>query len=241
MKNKNLLVILLFIGILAYASGCAPAQVKPVAEELEKEFADTGILIIESSPSTAQVYIGNELKGDTPLTLYNFPVGTYKVVGKKGGYIDFEKEVIVKVGRTEEVEAELIPLKVEVVKDKLADIAADDISPNVEQNKINLSSFAMYYDFDKELFTELRTEGSVLFSRKYDEYVHFTAITPAKIGLLNKQINDVKKEDCNAANEAIAQFYSGQTLCIKTGEGNVFAVGGNWEKMPQELEWKMLS
>ena len=38
MKNKNLLVILLFIGILAYASGCTPAQVKPVSEELEEEF-----------------------------------------------------------------------------------------------------------------------------------------------------------------------------------------------------------
>ena len=244
MKNK-FLCNLIFLSILSiFITSCLKAAEKAsVIEKTEEGVFDTGVLDIISSPSSAEIYVNGELKGNTPLTLYNFPVGTYKLVVKKDDYTDFEKEVIVKVGRTEEVEAELIPIKnVEIAEEKTTDAIADESSiPTIEQNKINLSSFAMYYDFDKILFTELRTEGSDLFSRKYDEYVDFTVITPAKIGLLNKQINDVEKEDCNAANEAIAQFYSGQTLCIKTGEGSVFAVGGNWEKMPQDLEWKLLS
>ena len=185
---KNRLYNLLFLSILSiFVASCLKAAEKaPVIEKIEKEIFDTGVLDIKSIPSQAEIYIDSELKGKTPLTLYNFPVGTYKLVAKKGGYIDFEKEVIVKVGRTEEVEAELIPIKkVEIVDDK-PDTITDDLSQNIEKNKINLSSFAMYYDFDKSLFTELRTEGSDLFSRKYDEYVHFTAITPAKIILLNK-------------------------------------------------------
>ena len=113
--------------------------------------------------------------------------------------------------------------------------------PAPKLNKINLSAFVMYYDFDKIEFTEIRTDGSDLFSRKYDNYVHFTALVPNKINLLNKPVKDAQKEDCIFGDTAVAQLFSGQTLCVKTGNGNILAIGGVWETSPVELEWYKIS
>ena len=60
-----------------------------------------------------------------------------------------------------------------------------------------------------------------------------------KIYLLNKPVNEVQKEDCIFSDSAVATVYSGQTLCVNTMEGNVAAIGGTWQEMPTELEWKM--
>jgi len=55
--------------------------------------ADTGALNIDSTPRLAQVYVGEEYRGDTPLELYNLPVGQYDITVKKDGYIDFKKAI----------------------------------------------------------------------------------------------------------------------------------------------------
>lgn len=233
-SNATLLLILFFI------IGCAQVQEEAPAEETEEEFVDTGVLVIESSPSDAEAYVDNELKGNTPLTLYNFPVGTYKVTIKKQGYFIFEKTVNVAVGRAEEIDAELKQIKpVDVIttdKTEAVEELPETALPSAQQNRINLSTFAMYYDVDKKIFTELRTDGSDLFSRNYNAYLDFVAMAPSRIRLLEKPLKDVAQADCLAANEGVAKLYSGQTLCVISGEGAVFALSGTWTTSPSELE-----
>lgn len=242
MKNKNITNLLVVIAILLiFIAGCAQQMEKTPAEEFQ-EVIDTGILVVGSAPSEAQVYVDGELKGQTPLTLYNFPAGAHIIVVKKEGYMDFEKEINVKVGLTEEVDAELVPL-IREVKGDIEVTKPEEVQKEqstAQSNKINLSSFAMYYDFENKLFTKLRSEKSDIFSRKYDKYIHFTSMTSAKIKIINAPLKDVSRADCINAG-ATGQLYSGQTLCVITMEGNYFAVSGSWEKLPTELEFVQLN
>lgn len=237
MKNSIVSILVLIAVISMLIAGCA--QQIEVPEEFQ-EVIETGVLVIDSAPSQALVYIDDEFKGQTPLTLYNFPVGTYGVLVKKDGHLNFDKTVSVKVGLTEEINAALIPLKSEVIETKPEE-AQKEPSQSYQSNKISLSSFAMYHDLENKLFTKMRTEKSDLFSRKYAAYIDFAAITPAKMRILSAPLNDVKKEDCFDANKGVAQLYSGQTLCIVTVEGNYFSLSGKWDKMPEELEYVQLS
>ncbi len=237
MKNK-ILIILVFLSIAMFIFGCKAEEKVPVSEEKE-EIIDTGAIVVESSPGLAQVYIGEEYRGDTPLNLYNLPIGQYEITVKKEGFADFKKIINIKVGRTEEIDVTLTPLAVkpEVEEKKVEELTEKMSEIPAKLNKINLSSFAMYYDFDKMEFTELRKEGSDLFSRKYDTYVHFTVLIPTKINVINKPINEVQKEDCIFGDTSVTPLFSGQTLCVKTMEGSVVAIGGTWQTMPTELEF----
>lgn len=237
-------IIALFILVMLVS--CTQKERESETEQQEGQIVDSGILFVDSSPSSAQVYVNGELKGDTPLSLYNLPVGFYNVAVKKVGYRDFEKTIAVKVGRTEEINAELSPLSAAkgIVEEKkpIEDAEPKNIPAQAPAfNKVNLSSFAMYYDFEKNQFTDIRTDKSDLFSRKYDTYVHFTALTPSKINVLNKPIKDVQKEDCIFSDVGVATLFSGQTLCVKTVEGSVVAIGGTWQAQPSELEWVLFS
>ncbi len=240
MKDKNFLNLLVCLALFViFVVGCSKPIKTPI-EEMAEEVVDTGVLVIKSSPESALVYVDDEFKGSTPLNLYNFPAGPHNILIKKDGYDDFEKVVTLKVGKTEEIEATLVPIKISeekpVQEEKQVPSEPEDLSKPA-LNKINLTSFAMYYDFDKMQFTELRTERSDLFSRRYDTYVHFTALTPTKINVLNIPINEVKKEDCIFADDAVTTLFSKQTLCAKTGEGTVVAIGGIWQTIPTELEF----
>ena len=245
--KKRILNILIFLAIFSiFAAGCKTAE-KEAIETKEGQAADTGALVVESSPGLAHVYIGEEYKGDTPVSLYNLPVGSYEITIRREGYADFKKTASIKVGRTEEIDATLKPLTEAKPKaeepakemEKPYGTAPQDTSiPAPKLNKINLSSFAMYYDFDKMIFTEIRTEGSSLFSRKYNTYLYFTALVPTKVNVVNKPIGEVAKEDCIFSDTAVAQLFSAQTLCVKTGSGKIVALGGIWQAMPTELELK---
>ncbi|MEK6983850.1 MAG: PEGA domain-containing protein [Nanoarchaeota archaeon] len=242
----NTLISLTLIAMLILS--CSQAIDKePLAEKAE-ELGDTGALFVESSPNSAQVFLGEEFKGNTPLNLYNLPVGQYEVTFKKEGYADFKKKVAIKVGKTEEIDATLTPLKSAVeetkqeIKEAFEEKAPENKSVSTNKpGKINLSSFSLYYDFDNIQFTELRTDGSDLFSRKYDTYVHFTVLPPTNINIVNKPISEVQKEDCIFADTAVLPVFSGQSLCVKTASGTIVAVGGVWQTMPAELEWKQLN
>lgn len=251
MENKNIITMLVLLVFFAVsAAGCAQKIEKQTSQETE-EIGDTGILFVESTPSLAQVYIDGEFKGSTPFTIYNVPVGSYTLLAKKEGYKDFQKTVAIRVGRTEEINVELIQLKLETEKPvedketkKTSQEPANESQPENESaenhkfSKINLSSFAMYYDFDKMEFTQLRTDKSDLFSRKYDSYLHFTALTPAQINAIDKPIREAQKEDCIFTDVAVMQLFSGQTLCVKTAEGNVAALGFT---SLDELEYTLFS
>ena len=95
----------------------------------------------------------------------------------------------------------------------------------------------MYYDFGNMLFTDIRTSGSDLFSRKFEAYIEFVAMSPAQILLIDKPISDVMKDGCGVfGGTGIAQMRSGQTLCVKTMQGKFIALTSRWETKPVEIE-----
>lgn len=269
---KKELVFSIFIVLAVFAAGCAakPAEAPPEQEE----FVDTGVLVIESSPGGADVFVNNKLEGQTPLTLYNFPVGQYEVRLEKEGYASFGKTASVRVGATEEIDAKLDSNKKDEPGQKVCPAVCmtvyvlskgcavnecgsgcggdgidafnseEECRAKLQQqqaNKISLSSFAMYYDFENGLFTSLRGEKSDAFSRKYDSYVDFVALSPGKMEIIKKPLKEVSKSDCINTAGGVAQLFSGDTLCVVTIEGNFFAVSGSWEKTPAELDFVRLS
>jgi len=249
-KIKNIVnKFLFFIFIVLIIVGCSKAEEKRSVNETTEEVADTGVLVVKSYPSAAQIYVDGELKGDTPFTLYNFPVGQHEVMIKKDGYEYFKKTVTVVVGRTEEIKATLSQIELATTtavtqenKSVVKKAAENESSFASKMNSINVSnSFSIYYDFKNLLFTETASATPDIFSANYNTYIYFTAYSPSKMRIVNKQIKDVKKEDCINAQETIANLYSGQTLCVKTTNGLTAAIGGSWKNSPSELEWVLLS
>lgn len=238
-----------FIFLAVIVIGCSKTEEqKPVSEKTE-EVTDTGVLMVDSYPGAAQIYIDGELKGGTPFTLYNFPVGQHEVMVKKDGYEDFKKTVTIVVGRTEEIKATLSQIEIAATtvateENKSAaekSIENASLSPS-KLNSVNVSSsFSMYYDFKNALFTETASATPDIFSANYNTYIYFTAYSLSQMRIVNKQIKDAKKEDCINAVDTIANLYSGQTLCVKTTNGLTAAIGGIWKNSPSELQWVLFS
>ena len=252
MAYKNIInKFAFFIFLVVIVIGCSKTEEqKPVSEKTE-EVTDTGVLVIDSYPSAAQIYVDGELKGDTPFTLYNFPVGQHEVMIKKDGYEDFKKTATIAVGRTEEIKATLSEITIAVPKPAEKSMTEENKSmPKMDEkvtsssklNKVNVnSSFIAYYDFKNAMFTGTASASPDVFSSNYNTYLYFTAYSPVTIRILDKQIQDVKKEDCASAHDTIANLYSGQTLCVKTTNGLIAAIGGSWKTSPSELQWVLFS
>jgi len=54
---------------------------------------DSGSLTVNSYPTKASVYINGELKGETPLSITNLPLGKYEVKVSLTGFKDYTEEV----------------------------------------------------------------------------------------------------------------------------------------------------
>ncbi len=236
MEYKKLLNIMILFLLLILIIACQ-AKEKPT-EKTDEEIIDTGILAAESKPSTAQVYVDDEFKGETPFTLYNIPTGQHKVVIKKDGYLDYEKIVTIQVGRTESIDVSLNPAKKTEEQKPVEEIQEKTENKSIALSKISYSSFALYYDFEKQEFTEIRTDKSDLFSRKYGNYIDFSTMPGSKMSIINKPVNEIMEKNCIFPYTPTAQLYSKQTLCVQTNEGNIFALG--WNKTPDEVEWVSL-
>ncbi|MBI1935123.1 PEGA domain-containing protein [Candidatus Woesearchaeota archaeon] len=235
-------IICTLIALSFVIFGCASPDT--VQNEVQEDIVDTGAISVESSPSNAQVYVDGELKGETPSNLYNIPTGSHRITIRKEGYEDFQKDVMVKVGATQEIEAVLNQQAKPSDKkgEKLAENQKEPQQAAEQLESIDISKeFFMYYDFENRLFTTGTTAFQDIFSNKYDTYVYFTAISPSTMLVVNKQVKDANKGDCMNVLDTIANLYSGQSLCVKTVEGNVFALGGSWEASPTKLEWKKIS
>lgn len=66
-----------------------------------------GSIELTSSPSEATVYLDGVSKGKTPITINDLDVGTYKLMVKKDGYVDWMRSVTVKESKTESFSANL--------------------------------------------------------------------------------------------------------------------------------------
>lgn len=250
MSNKNNgCVKLLLVLLIVITAGCA--QEIPMEQPKEEE-KGTGILVIESSPADAQIYVDGELKGTAPLTLYKTPSGDRNVLIRKGGYDDFEKRAIITPGRTEEIRAYLIPSQPDAGEPARAIPAeAKPAQPILQPsailgasnlNKVNIEGkVLLYFDFDNNLTTSLRKQKTDVFFKNYKEYLYYTALFPAKLMVIDKPINEVTADDCVSAKDVAVKVLSGQTLCVRTMEGAAAAISSTWETEPKEVEWVLFS
>lgn len=69
----------------------------------------TGDISIVSAPSQAQVYLNNAFRGITPLTLEGLAPGSYTVLLKMNGYVDWQATQQVTAGQTAQISATLSP------------------------------------------------------------------------------------------------------------------------------------
>ncbi len=241
----NKLIFLIFISLVVI--GCSKAKDTKTTNEQTEQVIDTGVISAESYPGGAQVYVGLELKGETPLMLYNFPIGKYEITVKKNGYADFKKSISLEVGKTEEIKAALSEINTAPAKETIENKPEtgklpENTAPSSKFNKVNVSSsFITYYDFKNGKFTESTSASPDVFSSNYKTYLYFIAIAPSKMRVLSKQIKDIRKEDCMNAGDTIANLYSGQTLCVIATDGAYAAIGGSWTIEPTVLEWRMFS
>ena len=113
-------------------------------------------------------------------------------------------------------------------------------SPN--SGKVNLgNAFLLYYDFSSREFKSVRPEDYDVFSKRYNNHLTFTRANPAQMMIINKNILEIEKEDCESAVGSYGQLASGQSLCAITKEGIIAAIGGSWESTENaELKWKVL-
>ena len=136
MKTINIMLIICLISL--FIAACTQ-QAENNSQTEEEEFVDTGILAVESSPSGADVYVNDKIEGQTPLTLYNLPVGNYNIKIVKEGYNDFMKDAVVKVGLAEEIDARLNPIQKESQNPQQEE--QQEPQPEAAINKIDLVSF----------------------------------------------------------------------------------------------------
>jgi len=263
-NNSMLYLAIAIIVILFLIFG--QGKEKGVEEEIitEEENSGSGFLEVETFPDSAEIFIDGVSKGKSPTTIYNVGIGSHNVVIKKEGYEDFISEVTIDAGRKTFLEPNLV-VKIIADEEDIIDIVEEELVEIVEEedkiiegvketeeitteapessDKINIGNrFTFYYDFSETEFIEKRMAEPDVFSKRYESHFIFTRFNPANIKTVDKNIDDIEKEDCTGINGQFEWLYSGQSLCIKTKDGSVVAIGGYWDKTENaELKWKLFS
>ncbi len=81
-------------------SPTAPAAHAPRAAAAEAAHANTGRLVVRSSPARAEVLVNGIKKGETPLTLRDLPLGTHTIRVSRAGYQASTRKVTLSASRT---------------------------------------------------------------------------------------------------------------------------------------------
>ena len=236
---------LLFLVTAFFIYGCVEVKEQPLVEEDK----GSGILIVNSVPVDADVFLNNEFKGKTPLTSYGLEVGSYDVLVKKEGFESYGAVVSVDAGKRAEINAYLNEIKeiiIEEPEEEAAEVEEKEDEVLVEEEKEKIislgSGIIKYYDFSEEKFTDKLMTSADVFSRRYTTHLVFTRYSNVNVNVVDKNIRDVKEEDCVNVLGSLGLLNSGQSLCISTREGLTAAVGGEWEEIKDAvLEWKIFN
>lgn len=247
----NYIVILLALVIVIIIIFIFGKQIgKPI--ETEEESVGSGFVEVKTSPSDAEIYIDDEYKGVSPATIYNVPIGPRNILIKKEGYQQFQDIINIESGKKTFLEADLVLILTieeepdiieetgEIVKVQEEEtIVEEDLT---QKNTIDIGlKILQYYDFSKGEFTPYKQLETDVFSKRYSTYFDFIRYSPANIKVIDKNINEVEKEDCIGIQGAIELLHSGKSLCIRTRENQILVLGGEWETTENaQLEWKEL-
>lgn len=266
--NSNiiyLIIVVMVILMFVFGERKEEITVEDIVAEAE-ESVGSGLLGIKTFPDDAEIFIDGVPSGKSPITIYNVDAGPHNVVIKKEGYEDFTSEAIIEAGRKAFLEANLVLIpaveaevisdeeEVEIVEEEKGGIVGDieeetfveeeTLTETLESSgTINVGTeFLFYYDFSEAKFADKKDFDQDVFSKRYDTYFVFTRINPVNIKTIDKNIDDVEKEDCRGIKGQFEWLYSGQSLCVITKENKIASIGGEWEDTENaELTWKMLS
>ena len=256
MINKKYLFLILTLFVIS----CSNID-NSTTDDTILESTATGILEVESYPRDAQIFVDGELKASSPTTLYNIPAISHEVTIRKEGFEDFETTVIIQAGRIEEIKATLIPKELEeeiiieetpikdtteesteelketpddtVTTDELKE-TSDDKTP-IFQGNIEIPEFFEYIDVNTPEASTFNQVGTDLLSKNYGEYLHITAINNAFIVNVDKPLIAVESNDCVPIQSVIGALFSDKSICVKTSDGSLYAVGGSWDEKPTSL------
>ena len=92
------LIILTLLAGAVLVAGCNNPVIEP----------ETGTIIVTSVPEGAEVYLDNEYRGTTPVTIRSVPAGTHQVELRRDGYERWSVPVTVTGGGTSTVPANLV-------------------------------------------------------------------------------------------------------------------------------------
>ena len=98
-------------------------------QENQVTISSRGLLVTNSDPSGAQVFIDGELKTATNNTL-SLPPKKYLVEIKKEGFIPWQKEIIIEKEIVSQIEAFLVPLAPSLTALTFSGVVTPVISPD---------------------------------------------------------------------------------------------------------------
>jgi Zn-dependent protease len=96
----------------------------------------TGVLILESVPTNASVYVDSTLKGTTPLTLRTITTGSHEVSFRSAGYQDYTTKVTVTAGAVATLSGMLSPIITETVPRTVSPSVSGTSTATVTQETI---------------------------------------------------------------------------------------------------------
>ena len=142
--KRSLRVALLFVSLLLFFIITPFVVLYAIGYRLstgEARAVPVGVLLLETLPRRADVYIENNFIGRTPRAIPNVPPGSVKVSLRKDGFVSWEKNVPVVATKTSEFRHIRLFPQNPVKKTLLANASAFSLSPNerllavVDKNK----------------------------------------------------------------------------------------------------------
>lgn len=109
-KNKNFISILSLILFLITAIIVVFIAKGYIFNLKDRTIDKTGMLIVDSEPKGALIYIGEELKGTTNSSFSYLPPDSYQLKIEKEGYSTWTRKIAIEANIVEQIEARLFPL-----------------------------------------------------------------------------------------------------------------------------------
>lgn len=161
--NKKLLITVLIAIFLIGATFLAINFAKGYRIDLKKrKVAETGLLVVNSFPTGASVFINDKLTTATNDTL-NLPPGDYKVKIVKDGYISWEKALKLNKELVTQANARLFPAVPDLKS--LTNSGAENINPSPDGTKIAYAVASASATLKNGLYVYDLTDKALSFTR----------------------------------------------------------------------------
>ena len=130
MPKVRILIFLVTIGIVASLALFASYYARGYKLNLKTfKFTPNGILVVNSEPNGAQIYLNNQLKTATSATLSVAP-GAYTIQIKKDGFLTWEKQMEVQKEVVTQIDAVLFPAAPSLSALTFSGVASPVVSPS---------------------------------------------------------------------------------------------------------------